>query len=251
MTRMGDFFSAKAWAKGIGNIKFSAGRILAVVLITVLSLTGLTILLPLLLKSRQVPLREASPLLLFFAAIGWGFMLVEISQMQRLIIFLGHPTYGLSVVLFSLLLAGGFGSYLTRTVDPFDRKRGGKRQLYLLVGVLILFGVFTSPLIRVFESSQTPVRIFVAAAILLPLGVVMGMAFPLGMKIASEYSAALTPWFWGINGATSVCASVLAVAIALSWGISASYWTGCFFYVLAFAAFEMACRGRRSEQTSP
>ena len=251
LSRVGDFFSVKTWTEEIGNHKLAAVRVLGVVFFTVLLLTGLTILLPLLLKSRQTPLREASPLLLFFAAIGWGFMLVEISQMQRLIVFLGHPTYGLSVVLFSLLLAGGVGSYLTRTVDPFDQKRGGKRQLYLLLGVLILFGVFTSPLIRGFESSQTPVRIFVAAAILLPLGVVMGMAFPLGMKVASRYSAALTPWLWGINGATSVCASVMAIAIALSWGISASYWTGCFFYLLALGAFVWATRRRPEAQNIP
>ena len=64
----------------------------------------------------------------------------------------------------------------------------------------------------------------------------MGMAFPLGMKIATIKSASLTPWLWGINGATSVCASVLAVAIALSSSISTSFWTGFLFYLVSFTA---------------
>jgi hypothetical protein len=65
----------------------------------------------------------------------------------------------------------------------------------------------------------------------------MGMAFPIGMKVASTRSASLTPWLWGINGATSVCASVIAIAIALSYGISISFWVGVAFYVVAFCAF--------------
>ena len=72
----------------------------------------------------------------------------------------------------------------------------------------------------------------------------MGMAFPIGMKIASNRSASLTPWLWGINGATSVCASVVAVAIALSSSISTSFWTGFSFYAVAFLAFLGMSRGK-------
>jgi hypothetical protein len=61
------------------------------------------------------------------------------------------------------------------------------------------------------------------------------MAFPLGMQLAARRSPALGPWLWGINGATSVCASVLAVAIALHWGIAASFWSGVACYVVAAA----------------
>ena len=63
------------------------------------------------------------------------------------------------------------------------------------------------------------------------------------MRAASERYARLAPWLWGVNGAASVCASVLATAIALSWGISASFWTGFAFYVLALGAFFRATRG--------
>jgi hypothetical protein len=81
--------------------------------------------------------------------------------------------------------------------------------------------------------------------ILLPLGFMMGTAFPLGMKVASGRSAELTPWLWGINGATSVCASVLAVVISMNSGISSSFWVGFASYAVAFAAFACANKGKR------
>jgi len=159
--------------------------------------------------------------------------------MQRLIIFLGHPTYGLSVVLFSLLLAGGAGAFSTRS--GYAPGGGTRRLVALLIG-LALFGLLAPRLVRAFAAAPTPARILAAVALLLPIGFLMGAAFPIGMGAASQRCARLAPWFWGVNGAASVCASVLATAIALSWGISASFWTGVACYVLAVGAFARACR---------
>ena len=237
LARVREFFSMKAWQQGLSRLNLSAVRILVVVLITVVSLTGLAILLPLVITFRRTATAEAGPLLLFFTAIGCGFMLVEISQMQRLIIFLGHPTYSLSVVLFSLLLAGGIGSYLTQGGGGSVKENSGRWRLIMLLCVLALFGAITPALIQNFETSTTPVRILVAGGILFPIGICMGTAFPLGMSVASARVPQATPWLWGINGATSVCASVFAVAIALSWGISVSYWTGCGFYTVALISY--------------
>jgi hypothetical protein len=94
-----------------------------------------------------------------------------------------------------------------------------------------------------FQDAVTPTRIFVGVGILFPLGFLMGMAFPLGMKSASGKASNLTPWLWGINGATSVCASVLAVVISLYAGISAAFWTGVACYAVAVIAFLGASRG--------
>ena len=88
-------------------------------------LTLLCIFVPLSLSTDRATLKGSGPLLLFFAGIGLGFMLVETSQMQRLIVVLGHPTYGLTVVLFTLLLAGGAGSYLTNRVTQRHGGAGG------------------------------------------------------------------------------------------------------------------------------
>ncbi|OLE67409.1 MAG: hypothetical protein AUG09_02605 [Acidobacteria bacterium 13_1_20CM_2_68_7] len=168
--------------------------------------------------------------------------------MQRLIIFLGHPVYGLSVVLFALLLSGGAGSLSTRAPGDGDaglagrRRRSGAARLAGLVAALTLFGGLTPRLIQGFSASPTPVRVLVAVALLFPIGFFMGMPFPLGMGAAGTRYARLTPWFWGVNGATSVCASVLATAVALSWGIAAAFWTGVGCYALALGAYALGAR---------
>lgn len=201
-------------------------------------LTSLLILLPFLFgREGGRPTPGSGGLFLYFAGIGFGFLLVELSQMQRLIVFLGHPTYGLSVVLVSLLLSSGVGSLLTRGVDPISDRGTAMSRLVLLVALLVVFGAVTPALLKGLESLTTPLRILVSVVLLFPIGVFMGSAFPLGMGLALTRSPALTPWLWGINGATSVCASVLSVAIALTAGISAAFWTGVGCYAVAAFAF--------------
>ena len=167
-------------------------------------------------------------------------MLIETSQMQRLIIALGHPTYALSVVLFGLLLSSGAGSYLTTSVPVERVRQAGFTRLLVLVIVLAAFGAVTPAVVRATAAASTPVRIGAALALLFPAGLVMGMAFPLGMKLAAARAATLTPWLWGLNGAASVFASVLSVCIALTWSISAAFWTGWIVYVIALLAFRAA-----------
>lgn len=215
---------------------------LGVLVMTVTILTVLCILLPLWMTRDQVRLAGAGPLLLFFIAIGLGFMLIETSQMQRLIISLGHPTYGLTVVLFAMLLSSGIGSYLTAGVTPDLAGASGRRRLLLLVIVLTAFGAITPAVAHWSEPLTTPVRILTAVLLLFPAGLFMGMAFPLGMKLAAARAQELTPWMWGLNGAASVLATVLGVCIALTWSISAAFWTGWACYVAALVAFVSAAR---------
>ncbi|MBI3611379.1 MAG: hypothetical protein HY204_11870 [Nitrospirae bacterium] len=217
--------------------------ILATVLVSVFLLTFLCMIIPLVLTTEKKALSGAWPFFIFFGAIGSGFMLIEMSQLQRLIIFLGHPTYALSVVLFALLLSTGIGSYFTQKTSDSALRGSAVLGLLILLCVLFLFGVGTPHAVGAFRGSPTPVRILVATGILIPIGMVMGLAFPFGIRLASiNKLSKITPWFWGINGATSVCASVLAVAIALSFGISAAFWTGFLFYAAALPAFLWASR---------
>src|SRR6185295_12900500 len=138
---------------------------------------------------------------LYFISIGLGFMLIETSQMQRLIIALGHPTYGLSVVLFALLLSSGAGSVLTASVTPASAASAGRVRLIALVVVLAAFGFLTPAVVRAIEPSPTVVRILVSIVVLAPAGLLMGMAFPLGMKLSADRANDLLPWLWGMNGA--------------------------------------------------
>ncbi len=242
LVRLSDVAKSSVRRLAAGLHIMGAVSVLAVALVIVLFLTLLCIIVPLALTTRKESLEGALPHFVFFAAIGLGFIFVEISQMQRLIIFLGHPTYGLSVVLFSLLLSSGLGSYSTERVSGLGPSRSALARLILLVATLSVFGVATPRAIEAFQASATPLRVLVATLMLSPIGVVMGMAFPLGIKLASRHSDSLTPWLWGINGATSVCGSVLAVAVSLNAGISATFWTGFACYGVACGAFVLAGR---------
>jgi hypothetical protein len=169
--------------------------------------------------------------------------------MQRLIIFLGHPAYALSVVLFSLLLAGGVGSWLTQRFVTSRPARLSYAMVAAALATLTIAGGVTPAIAAAFAGSATVARIAIAAALLAIPGVFMGMCFPIGMSAAGRRAGVLTPWLWGINGAASVCASVLAVVVALSAGISASFWSGVACYAAALIALVRS--GRRAEASSP
>jgi hypothetical protein len=219
--------------------------VLTSLLLTVAALTLVCIALPLVFARTRL-VRSDAALLAYFGAIGTGFMLIEVSTLQRLIVFLGHPIYGLSVILFVLLLAGGLGSYVSSRIADHRLRAAGVRALAVLAAVLVVAGLVTNPLIASFADSETPVRIAVSAALLAVMGVPMGMAFPIGMRIAVESREALAPWLWGVNGATSVLASVLTVVIAMASGISSAFWTGVASYAVALAAFAVsAMNGQR------
>lgn len=241
MLRLRNAYDPEQW-KPKGNANLQAVGVLVTLLIAVLGLTFYFVFLRLLHKTRRRALEGAVPLLIFFGAIGLGYMLIEISQMERLMIFLGHPAYGLSVVLFSLLLSSGLGSRWTERLGNPPARRQAVMYLLLLIFLLVLFGKFTPLVTRAFEASETAVRLGVAVAILFPIGFVMGMPFPLGMKAASRDLLPITPWLWAVNGANSVVASVLAIVIAIGAGVSASFWTGFVCYVVSFLAFLYATK---------
>jgi hypothetical protein len=239
MVRFSDLFNRSLYG---GSNDYVARPVLVLfsLSVAVLGLTALCIVIPLVLTTSRHALGSTMPLVVFFAAIGLGFLLLEIAQMQRLTLFLGHPTYSLSVVLFSLLLFSGIGSFIT---EWLIRVRGDLRvraaQLWPLVALLLVivaFGIATPSIIDQFRGETTPLRIATAVLLLAPMGLLMGMPFPLGMKVASTHPNAPTAFFWGINGATSVCASVFAVSISLGWGISMAFWAGCLAYAVAAIA---------------
>jgi len=242
MLRLRDVFNPELLDFGKQSHNMKAVATLAILLATVTVLTALCILLPLWLTRDRVTLSGAGPLFLFFIMVGLGFMLIETSQMQRLIIALGHPTYGLTVVLFALLLSSGAGSFLTSGVTEGSAPTIGPRRLLATIAILAVFGFITPAVVRWIEPMTTFVRISVATALLFPAGLMMGMAFPLGMKLAARRANELTPWFWGLNGAASVLASVVSVCISLTWSISAAFWTGWLCYAVAFISISRAAR---------
>ena len=168
----------------------------------------------------------------YFACLGAGFMLIEMGFLQRFVLFLGHPVYSLSVILFSLLLGGGVGSAISR---KFGASPG--RAIAVAVPAVIVAGVLYSlALPAVFDACigwPRPARILMAAALLVPMGVLLGVPLPSGVRAVGGHRPGLLAWAWGINGAMSVVGASVAVFVAMNWGFSAVALTGAALYALA------------------
>ena len=183
----------------------------------------------------------ALPNLLYFGCIGLGFMLIELSQMQRLMIFLGHPVYGLSVVLFTLLLSAGLGS---STVSGTPAPRRAFLRPAALCILLVATGMATAIVTEYAKYQDTAFRIAISVALLVPSGMAMGIMFPLGVALSKSRFAGLLPWFWGINGAMSVLASVGGVVLSMQYGISRTYWVGVACYAGCVPLVHLLARER-------
>jgi hypothetical protein len=163
---------------------------------------------------------------IYFALLGLGYLFVEIPLMQRFILFLGHPAYALAVVLFAILLFSGVGSAISH-----------RFSLGLVLALLpALVGVYVLGLPRLFEATLAlPLwaRMVVAVATLAPPGFLMGIPLPKGIALLEERSPSLIAWAWGVNGAVSVVASILAALLALSFGFSVVLILGAASYAVA------------------
>ena len=234
--KLTDILNRDLWKEWGMQFNVEAISIVLSLFVIMAFLTAACILVPLKMTSKKIKLKGSLPYMMFFAFIGLGFMFVEISQIQRLNIFLGYPTYSIAAALFTLLLASGAGSYFTGSKDITAANKNVLR-ITMLLAVLIIFGLLTPFVITACRQESTFIRVLVSCVILFPIGFFMGMAFPMGMKAASYNMPQITPWLWGINGVCSVLATVLSIIIALSYGITASYWTGFVCYIAAAVSF--------------
>ncbi len=163
-------------------------------------------------------------------------MFVEIVLLQRFILFLGHPTRTLSVILFSLLLSSGIGSFVSGYVKP-ERIPQYVRLMCVFIGIIaVVYSLMLPSLFGELLSQPASFRIVVSAFLLFPLGFVMGMPFPLGMREIKMQHARGVSWMWGVNGVMSVIGSVVATAMAIMFGLKIAIFFGVLAYVIAFSS---------------
>jgi len=171
--------------------------------------------------------------LAYFGLIGLGFLLVEIPLAQRFILFLGQPVYGLTTVLFALLLFSGLGSWWSARLPQ-------RVALAALIVVVLAYPLLLPRLFDLFLGGALGLRLAVAVAALAPLGFLLGVPLPRGVAWLEGRAPALIPWAWGVNGAASVVASVGAALLALSFGFSWVLIAGalCYGGALAVTVFQ-------------
>lgn len=214
----------------------AAGNLSAfLTLFMLILLSGYAVVRVILAPSRSA-INNVTPALakhgsIYFMLIGLGFMFVEIGLIQRISVFMGHPVYAMSVVLFSIILSTGIGSMLSDRFAPRSR-----RDMMIWLGALSLY-VLSVPfwlpalLSSSIEQADLMVRSLVSIAVVLPAGLLMGFGFPVGMRLITAWDSQSAPWFWGINGAAGVLASGLAVACSIGSSIDTTLTVGALCYL--------------------
>jgi spermidine synthase len=213
--------------------------VLVMILVLAISTVAVAgfLILPLALRASR---QSAFPLL-YFVAVGLGYILVEIAFIQRFVLFLGHPTYALTVVIFLLMLSSGAGSLFSRRWLP--RTELAWMPL-LLVIIALLADVFLLPReLAAWVGFGFGYRLAICGILLIPLGFAMGMPFPTGLRALATVSIPelhnlednAVEWAWAMNAAASVLGSVLAIMIAIQFGLTVTLACGLVAYVLALA----------------
>ena len=238
----------KAFDPGLKNqvitqFNIDSVRMIIYLLAVLILLTTLTIVVPLWIKVRPGTGRPLPTLagLLYFAGIGLGFMLVEMGQVHRLSVYLGHPTWGLVVVLMGIMLAAGLGSRVSEKLTFIvDNRRSAFIAGGVFLAALAIFVLITPPILQATEAVPMTARILLGLLLVGVPGFFMGMPFPLGLRLASRLLDDRLPWLWGINGAFSVVGSVIALLLSIGAGLTVSMLTGVASYGLGALFLAMA-----------
>jgi len=234
----GQILGEKGLREGI-DWKVNLG-VMVLLLVLVISLCAVLsfLVLPLALKKSAKTRQSALPVL-YFVAVGLGYILVEIAFIQRFVLFLGHPTYALTVVIFLLMISSGAGSLFSRLW--LSRVESGWVPLTLVIATLLVYVFFLPIRLAQLVGLGFGFRLLMSGVLLIPLGFVMGMPFPTGLRAlaaapAPEFPASqdnAVEWAWAMNAAASVLGSVLAMVIAIQFGLTTTLACGAAAYLLA------------------
>jgi MFS family permease len=195
---------------------------------------------------RRLPRKGRSAL--YFGALGFGFFFFEIALIQRLVLFLGYPTYSITVVLASLLIFTGVGALIADRVGIRGRA-SSPLLLGVIAGLTAFYWFGLPPLMSATQSVPLLGRATIAFAVLAPLGVCLGSFIPLGVRAVSELTTLqreYVAWAWAVNGFASVIGSVLATIVAMTYGFGVLLVLGLAMYVVALVALRALTRPSRT-----
>ncbi len=198
--------------------------------ISVLAIVVVLAFPPLLLGARLPAERGVRGFLLYFVCIGAGYILIQVALIQKFILFLGHPTYALTVIIFSMLISSSVGSYFSHRVI---------RKLevhFLLIGIAVAVSVLAfvaSPISEFGAGWPLPVKALVVVCLIAPAGFLMGIPFPTGLTRLEHQFPQAVRWAWALNAAASVLGSVSAICLAIYIGLRATVLMGALLYLCA------------------
>ncbi len=193
-------------------------------------------------RHRQAGATARWQIMLYFSALGFGFIFIEISFIQRFTLFLGHPLAAIAVVLAAFLVFAGLGSGVAAPL-------ASRRRAVIVVavaGIITFAGIYLiglPVLLPTLVSLPAPLKTAITLVLIAPLGFAMGLPFPLGLERVSADAPDLVPWAWGINGCASVVGAVLASILAMHIGFTLVVCIALGLYAIAGVTFTTGHRG--------
>jgi hypothetical protein len=201
-----------------------------------------------LLGSRLPSDKSVLRFLWYFIFLGTGYILIQVALVQKFVLFLGHPTYALTVIIFSMLISSGLGSYFSRRIVGDSDAR--LSRVLALVAVLVAVLAFSvSPVLGAGVGLPLPVKFLISVLLIAPPGFLMGVPFPTGLRRLEEMHKPSVRWAWSLNAAASVLGSVAAIVLAIYFGLRETLLIGGAMYLCAMAT--LALTGRRSGPHAP
>ncbi len=201
--------------------------------------------LPPLLLGHRLPREKGSiRALLFFLFIGAGYILIQVALIQKFVLFLGHPTYALTVIIFSMLLSSGFGSFASKRLIQADVARLGLVLLLIVAAIFLLSAVIT-PVTERGVALPFPLKVLISVLLISPVGLAMGMPFPTGLTMLERVSPKSVRWAWAINAASSVLGSAAAMFLAIYLGLQLTLIIGGLMYAGAWFSITYSPLSRR------
>ena len=213
------------------------GYILPAVFLQVLLISLVLVLLPALSGGKPEKLRAAGgcAILTYFAFLGIGYMFVEVSLIQKLILPMENPSIAVAATLTALLISSGVGSILGHRY----KKLQGPCASAAIALMVVIYVMILPPLTGLLFPWPLPARFAFLFIIIAPLALLMGIPFPTGIKMLGDRAPQLIPWAWAINGALSVLAPLLAAMLAMKTGFSGVLLLGALVYFLAFLSLRL------------
>lgn len=242
----------KATYKAMGKkwLPFLQGEFLVpLLLVQSIIIAFILILLPIFVfrKAKNKIRGFSSRIFLYFSLIGMAFMFLEITFIQKFILFLGHPLYSVSIIIFSLLFSSGLGSFFSKRILGQNLKRNLKRSLLLCAGLIVLYLFLLPFLYESLIGFNLTLKIILTFLVIFPLGFLMGFPFPTGVRLLDQGEKRLILWAWATNAFSSVINSILALIIAFWGGYNLVLVLAAGGYLLARFFLDFSNHGNKSD----
>lgn len=187
---------------------------------------------PLLLKSVLPKDTGLKVFLLYFLCIGAGYILTQVAAIQTFVLLLGHPVYSLTVIIFSMLIFSGLGSFFSNRITGGERSR--LRAAVIVASFeIVLLALSATPLSTLAVVWPFPLKVLLTVALVGIPAFTMGIPFPMGLQLLERWNTAAVKWAWAVNAAASVLGSVSAIVLAISFGLRETLIAGALCYLAA------------------